>query len=137
MCAAGRLDPGVLEGVHPLAPLAPHLHPSRCPQSLLRNRRATLLELRNHQYLLTKLNRDLVSIIRRQEDNSAQKVEAMLLQQKIVKVTPWAARGTHLCPRVPSCQFFCRPHSSLSQPLSPGGLPGTATKWLTGELHPS
>lgn len=120
MCAAGGLGPGVLEGV---PGGAPHLHPSRCPQSLLRNRRATLLELRNHQYLLTKLNRDLVNTIRRQEDNSAQKVEAMLLQQKIVKVTPWPARGTHLCPRVPSCQFFCRPHSSLSQPLACQALP--------------
>ncbi|XP_049635429.1 uncharacterized protein C20orf96 homolog [Suncus etruscus] len=71
-------------------PAATGRPPLRClqvapRQSLLRNRRATLLELRNHQYLLTKLNRDLVNTIQRQEDDSAQKVEAMLLQQKIVK----------------------------------------------------
>ncbi|XP_055977529.1 uncharacterized protein C20orf96-like [Sorex fumeus] len=54
----------------------------RLIRSLLRNRRATLFEFRNHEHLLATLSQDLVNKIRDLDDSSARKVQALLQQQK-------------------------------------------------------
>ncbi|XP_027630067.1 uncharacterized protein C20orf96 homolog isoform X2 [Tupaia chinensis] len=51
---------------------------------MLKNRRATLQELHQHEHFLTTLNQELISAIQDMEDSSAVNVRAMLQQQDIL-----------------------------------------------------
>ncbi|XP_006154759.1 uncharacterized protein C20orf96 homolog isoform X4 [Tupaia chinensis] len=56
----------------------------RLLRMMLKNRRATLQELHQHEHFLTTLNQELISAIQDMEDSSAVNVRAMLQQQDIL-----------------------------------------------------
>lgn len=129
-CGGSEAVPGLRQ-----APAAPRSTASQpCPplrlQTLLRNRRTSLQELRSHEVFLTKLNWELIKSIQDMEESSAQKVRAMLQQQDSLAVrfnrlrpTDLGLRPMHLRPAHGAVPLSARAPSPgrLHKLLTPSG----------------